>query len=140
MSVSRAARIGYGWLAWLFVACVVVQFFLAGLGVFAGAANFDTHRSFGYLFGWLLVLMLVAAIVGRMERRFIGGALVLIALFAMQSVLVALRESLPAVAALHPLNGVAIFTLGLWLARSAMRWPSRTTVAAASPASGELAS
>ena len=140
MSVSRAARIGYGWLAWLFVACVVVQFFLAGLGVFAGAANFDTHRSFGYLFGWLLVLMLIAAIVGRMGGRFIGGALVLIVLFAMQSVFVALRDSLAAVAALHPLNGVAIFTLALSLARSSMRSPTGAPAPVASPATGERAS
>jgi mercuric ion transport protein len=130
MSTSRAARVAFTWLAWLFVVCVVVQFFLAGLGVFAGEANFATHRDFGYTFGWLLILMLIAGIVGRTGRFGIGGALVLIVLFALQSVLVALRESAPAVAALHPLNGVAIFTLALWLARSSMRWPASAAAAA----------
>lgn len=126
MSVSQAARTGYGWLAWLFVACVAVQFFLAGLGVFAGAANFDTHRTFGYTFELLLLPLLIAGIVGRMGWRGIGGPLVLIVLFTLQSVFVALRESAPGIAALHPLNGVAIFTIGLWLARSTMRWPGRS--------------
>ena len=41
----------------------------------------------------------------------------LLELFALQSVLVALRTELPAVAALHPLNGVAILLVSLWLAR-----------------------
>ena len=136
VTVSRAARLAFGWIAWLFVACVIVQFFLAGMGVFAGAANFATHRDFGYLFGWLLVLLLIAAIVGRMGSRAIGGALLLMVLFAMQSVFVALRDSLPVVAALHPLNGVAIFTLALYLARATMRWPGRAA-APAPPVAGE---
>ena len=133
MTASRAARVAYRWIAWLFVACVVVQFFLAGLGVFAGADNFATHRDFGYTFGWLLVILLILSLVGRMPGRAIGAAVLLIVLFALQSVLVALRDSLPAVAALHPLNGVAIFMLGLWTARSAASWAKRTAEKPAEP-------
>jgi hypothetical protein len=33
--------------AWLFVAGLVVQVFLAGLGVFSGPASFVTHRDVG---------------------------------------------------------------------------------------------
>ena len=39
--------------ATLFAGCIVVQVFLAGLGVFDGPARFELHRNFGYLFGWL---------------------------------------------------------------------------------------
>ncbi len=117
MSLSQLARRSFRPVAWLFVGCVIVQFFLAGLGVFADPRSFITHREFGYLFGWLTLVLLVLALVGRMSRATIGLAALLLVLFALQSVLVALRDNLPAVAALHPLNGVAISYVGLLLAR-----------------------
>ncbi|TMB82235.1 MAG: hypothetical protein E6J39_09195 [Chloroflexi bacterium] len=122
MSVSRIARLTYRWLAWLFVACVVVQFFLAGLGVFAGASNFELHRNWGYTFGYLLIVMVIAALVGRMPRAAWAAPLGVMVLFALQSVLVAFRTDAPMIAALHPVNAVAIFTASLWIARSSAAW------------------
>ena len=113
-----AVRVAFAAVGWLFLACVLIQFFLAGLGVFAGPQNFEVHRQFGYLFGWLPVIMLVLAAVGRLGRRWIGLSALLIGLFTMQSVFVILRESLPAVAALHPVNAVAIFFIAQHVARS----------------------
>ena len=112
-----SVRLAFAALAWLFLACVLVQFFLAGLGVFAGAENFALHREFGYLFGWLPVIMLVLAAVGRLGRRWIGLSALLIGLFTLQSVFVILRDSLPAIAALHPVNAVAIFFIAQHVAR-----------------------
>jgi mercuric ion transport protein len=134
VSASRVSRVVFRWVAWLFLACVVVQFFLAGLAVFSDQ-NFSTHRDFGYTFGWLLVVLLVASLVGRMPRQAIGGALLLMVLFTLQSLFVALRTSLPAVAALHPLNGVAIFTLTLVLARAGAGWQQTATQGAATAGS-----
>jgi mercuric ion transport protein len=102
-------RYAYIGVAWLFLGCVVVQVFLAGLGVFVGLENFELHREFGYLFGWLTLVLLILAIAARLGRRWIGLATVLLVLFAFQSVFVALREVLPAAAALHPVNALAIF-------------------------------
>ena len=56
--------------------------------------------------------MLVLALVGRMPRRYAGLSASLFGLFILQSVFVALRESMPAVAALHPLNGFLILAVG----------------------------
>ena len=56
-----------------FVACGLVQVFLAGLGVFDDPASFVTHREFGYLLGWFTLAMLVLALLGR-ERRLIVAA------------------------------------------------------------------
>lgn len=112
-----SVRVAFAAVAWLLLACVVVQFFLAGLGVFAGAENFEVHRQFGYLFGWLPVIMLVLAAVARLGRRWIGLSALLFFLFIMQSVFVVLRDSLPAVAALHPVNAVAIFFIAQHVAR-----------------------
>ena len=101
-----------------FAACAVVQVFLAGLGVFNDPGAFITHREFGYLFGWLTLIGLVLALVGRLPRRVVGMSALLLVLFALQSVFVALRTELPAVAALHPLNGFAILALAIVAARA----------------------
>ncbi|MDQ4034709.1 MAG: DUF6220 domain-containing protein [Chloroflexota bacterium] len=122
------ARVLHHVFAWALVVGVGVQIFLAGLGVFAGASNFATHRDFGYLLELLPILLLVAAAVGRLGRRQIVVPIVIFALFILQSVFVALRESTPAVAALHPVNGFVIAYLALQLAREA--WTRHRTVAA----------
>jgi len=113
---------------WLFAGCVVIQVFLAGLGVFDDPGSFVTHREFGYTFGWLTLVVLVLALVGRMGRRVVGGSLLLLVLFALQSVFVALREDMPTIAALHPVNGMAILLLAITLARA-----SRAVRSAARP-------
>jgi hypothetical protein len=117
------ARRGVLIAAWGFVAGAVGQIFLAGLGVFGTpAGDFATHRDFGYLIGWLTLVVLVLAIVGRLPRREIGLALLLLVLFALQSVFVAIRHEQPAVAALHPLNGFLILLVGIVVARHARRY------------------
>jgi uncharacterized protein DUF6220 len=113
------ARVAYVVAAWIFVLCVLVQLFLAGLGVFAGYQNFFTHRDFAYLFGWLPLVMVLVGLVGRLPRRMIVGALVLFGLMALQSVFIAFRTQRPELAALHPVNGGVILLLGVWLAQRA---------------------
>ena len=113
----RPIRLAFVGVACLFLACVVIQVFLAGLGVFAGAQNFDVHRNFGYLFGWLTIVMLVLALAGRLGRRWIGLSGLLLVLFALQSVFVALRPVMPAAAALHPVNALVIFAVAGTMAR-----------------------
>jgi peptidoglycan/LPS O-acetylase OafA/YrhL len=103
--------------AWLFVVCCVVQVFLAGLGVFDDPGAFITHREFGYAFGWLTLVLLLLAVVGRMGRRQVSLAVLMFGLFALQSVFVALKVSYPIVAALHPLNGFAILFVAISAAR-----------------------
>jgi len=116
----RWARRGLVIAAWLFVAGVLGQVFLAGLGVFGvPAGDFSTHRDFGYLVGWMTLVILVLAIAGRLPRRDIALAVLLLIQFALQSVFVAIRDEYPAVAALHPLNGFLILLVGIVIARDA---------------------
>ena len=122
-SVARAIHLAA---VWLFAACAVVQVFLAGLGVFVGPDRFALHRDFGYTIGLLLLVVVVAAILGRLGRRQIGFAALLIVLFTLQSVFVALRESAPEVAALHPVNGFLIIAVAFVSGREALvAWRSR---------------
>jgi hypothetical protein len=131
------ARTAHPIVAAAFVACAVVQILLAGLGVFDDPSAFVTHREFGYLFGWLTLVVLVLALAGRVPRRATGLSVLLLVLFALQSVLVGLRADLPAIAALHPLNGFAILGVGVMTARSSWRLrresKSATATAAATP-------
>jgi len=122
------ARTAYPLVAGLFVACAVIQVFLAGLGIFDDPNAFVTHRNFGYLFGWLTLVLLVIALVGRMPRRYVGLAVLSLVLFALQSVFVALREDMPALAALHPLNGFLIVGAATYAAWTS--WKARSETAA----------
>jgi mercuric ion transport protein len=104
---------------WLFAACAIVQVFLAGLGVFVSPDRFAVHRDFGYTFSVLLLVVLVAAIVGRLGRRQIGWGVLLIVLFVMQSVFIAFRATTPEIAALHPVNGFLIIAVAFVSGREA---------------------
>ena len=123
------ARNLYLVLAWLFVALLVVQVFLAGLGVFSSATSFVTHRDFGYLLELFPVLLLVVGLVAGLGRRLAVIALVIFGLFLLQSVFVLVRDDAPQVAALHPVNGFLILLLALFVARAA--WLQRSDVLAA---------
>src|SRR4029453_3105441 len=69
MKLGRKFFVG---LAWLFVLAVAVQFLLAGLGVLGGQ-SIEPHRQWGFLVLHLIpILMLVAAIIGRMGRTVIA--------------------------------------------------------------------
>jgi lysylphosphatidylglycerol synthetase-like protein (DUF2156 family) len=118
----------YRGLAWLFLAGAVLQFFLAGLGVF-GAASFGPHETLGKLLALasliLLVLAVILALTGGLSRRRAGLAALLFALMVVQWSLVELfSESAPALAALHPVNGLLVLSVAFALARG-FELPSR---------------
>jgi hypothetical protein len=117
--------------AWAFVAGVVLQVFLAGLGVFENAARFSTHAGWGYLLELLPTVLLVLALAGRLGRRQALYAAGLFGMFILQSVFVALRGDLPIIAALHPVNGFAILFVGIAMAREA--WAARDRRPESSP-------
>lgn len=129
MQVARTVHHG---LAWLLVAGLVVQVFLAGLGVFAGASNFETHRNWGFLLQALPFFMAIAAWVGKLGRREIVLAVVIFLLFFVQSFLLLARDSVPALAALHPVNGFVILWLAVHVAREA--WARRAQTPESRPA------
>ncbi len=105
--------------SWAFVAGAFVQIYLAGMGVFAG--SFDNHRNWGYMLGLFPLLMVVFGLIGRIGRRGILLSALLFLQGILQSVFVLQRESNPAVAALHPVNGVLMLVIGIYLAIEARR-------------------
>jgi hypothetical protein len=91
-------RTAHRWLLTLFLAAVVVQFFLAGLGAFKVqqasdhgtvddkqfADYFSPHRANVTVLSILALLLVITALVGRMGRRWIGVSLLLLILVELQ--------------------------------------------------------
>lgn len=113
------ARTVYLVVAWAFVVGLAGQVFLAGLGVFDSAASFATHRDVGYILSVAPVLLLVIGLLAGLGARPAVLAAVVFGLFILQSVFVAMRDTSPAIAALHPLNGFLIALLAVVIARDA---------------------
>ena len=128
-SIARSAHLV---VAWLLVAGIAVQIFLAGLGVFRGPESFLTHRDFGYMLELLPIVLLALGLVARLGRRAALLAAGIFGLFILQSVFVGLRADAPEVAALHPVNGFLIAFLSIVLARDA--WIGRRAAAEVTPA------
>ena len=114
MDVARKSFVG---LAWLFVLAVAIQFLLAGLGVLGGE-SMELHRQWGFLVLHLIpILMLIAAIVGRMGRAFLVLTVVLFLLVFVQPIFADAQLDPRWLRSLHVLNALFIFTLGLYLAQ-----------------------
>jgi hypothetical protein len=120
-SVSRAARWGYLGLAWVFVVCVLVQVFLAGMLVFVSRDWQEVHVQTGHIFGLLPYLMLILALVGRMPRKTVLLTLLLALLYGLQYAFIngASGLGVAAIAAFHPVNALLIFWTAITLARRA---------------------
>jgi hypothetical protein len=114
-------------IAWLVVAGLVVQVWLAGRGVFDTSAGFAPHRDLGYTLGLIPIVLLVLGLLGGMGRRVAILAVAIFVLVIVQSVLVFQRTSNPSIAALHPVNGFLILLLAVVLARDS--WEMRNAAA-----------
>lgn len=96
---------------WGFVGLVVLQFFLAGIGVF-GAASFDAHAINGTLLLVLALVLVLLALAGRLGGGVIAISVLLFVLTGVQGALPGLRDGAAVIAALHPLNALALLVLG----------------------------
>jgi Family of unknown function (DUF6220) len=114
------ARIAFGAAAWLLVAGLIVQVFLAGLGVFDSPERFELHASFGFTLMALPLILVLSGLAGGVERRLVGLAGLMFGLFFVQSILVSLRGQAPTIAALHPVNGFLILFVSIVVARGSL--------------------
>jgi hypothetical protein len=121
--VDRWLRRIFVFVAWLFVACVVIQFFLVGLRVFGAAGFTSQHRDFAYLFGWLTPILVLLAASPAGSRTALRLAAALLVLFALQTFLPLLVQVSPGLAALHALNALLVAYAGLRLAQTASKLP-----------------
>ena len=113
----------HAWAAVIWVGAIVVQVVLAGLAIanLGGSGDFRTHIDFGYTIGFVQLVALVLAFPARASRRDKSISFGLLLLYIVQTLLPGFKDSVPAIAALHPLNAMLLFTLSVWYARHAWR-------------------
>ena len=110
----------YAVFVWIYFAAVVVQFFLAGLGVFVNPEDFGVHAMFGSLIALVGLVTLGLAFAARLPRRLVGLSALLPALVVVQVALVELgRAFLPPLAAFHVINALIIFSVSGYVALQA---------------------
>jgi hypothetical protein len=118
----RASRLVYAFVAWLFVAGVVAQVFLAGMVVVAGQLGWDPHIGLGHTLGGPLLIMLITMYLGRLPGSMKRLTWLLFVVYVLEAdVVIFLRGQAPVVSALHPVFALVDFALGLALARAS--WP-----------------
>ena len=106
----------------VFLAGVVVQVFLAGLAVVARRSGWSTHIEIGHSLAIPLILMLLTMVPARLPAGARWTTGLLFAVYAVQAdVLISLRDSLPALAAFHPVLALADFLLASKLVAIAFR-------------------
>ena len=113
------ARVLFFGLAVIYLAGVVVQFFLAGLGTF-GATSFDAHQAFGLVLALLTLILLVLAVVGKVPRLLILLAVALLGLNVLQMFLA--QVDVEEVAALHVVNALAIVFVAFEIVQRSRRY------------------
>lgn len=106
-------------LAWLFLAGVVAQAFLAGAGLFVPGQWLLWHGVLGHLLSSPLpvipALLLILSFVGRMPAAVRWLTALLLILAWVQPVFLYLRGLVPLLASLHPVNALLLFALPLAL-------------------------
>jgi hypothetical protein len=100
-------------LALIVMAAIVVQFFLAGVGIF-GAGSIQAHRVVGYIITLAAVLLLMFALGGRLGRQRVMFSAILLVLLVVQIALI--ESNQPWIEALHPLNALAILGVAAQIA------------------------
>jgi hypothetical protein len=110
----RLARVGYAVLSSIFLACVLVQVFFAGMGAFG--ADWSLHLTFAHFLGLPPLLMAAMAFAGQLSW---GSRLLPLGLLVLIGTQYALANAAVPAAALHPVNALLILCLSILTARRA---------------------
>jgi hypothetical protein len=105
------------WLARIFLAGLVLQFYLATAPMFGVGLSFAPHRMLGFALTILVILFPVLALAGRLGRKLIGFSILLVFLTIVQAILPSLRGNIPWIAALHPVNALALMGISATIRR-----------------------
>lgn len=109
-------RILFAAAAWLYLAGVVVQVFLAGAGLFR-LTDWTAHTQLGWGLGSAPLLLVALSLLARPGRGTILLTAALSLAAMIQPELAAARHEAPVIAALHPVNALLVFWLTWRVAR-----------------------
>lgn len=103
----------------LFVLAVAVQVFLAGMFLFADGSR-EAHVEWGYTIALMPLVLIVLAAAARPGWRLFGMTVALLLVTWLQVILAELQGVAPFIAALHPVNAMLVFGLGVLVTRRAI--------------------
>jgi hypothetical protein len=101
-----------------------VQGYLAGQAMpeLGGGGDFESHRTIGFtVMGILALVVLAAALIGRLPRSQVALSVLLFVLYIVQTSLPGLGGSSPAIAALHPANAMVLLGVAVGIGLRARR-------------------
>jgi hypothetical protein len=111
-------------MAWLFVAAVLYQVYLAGRAIFVSDRYWEDHVAWGWTgLPLTALLVLVSAVAAGLPRSGIGWAALPLLGALVQWILASFSYSgQPEVAALHPVTALIVFGIGVVVALRARRF------------------
>ena len=110
----RYSRGVYLLFVWLFIIGVLVQVFLAGMEVVSRQPGWIPHTTLGHLLSFPLVVMLVTMYLGQLPGPMKRLTWLLFVVYLLQAdVLIFMRDSVPLLAAFHPVVALVDFWLGV---------------------------
>ncbi|MCD9020349.1 DUF6220 domain-containing protein [Cohnella silvisoli] len=116
----RWVRFVYGLLAAGYFACVILQVFFAGLGIFVDNGDLELHRVFANYFEFGSIIMFVLSFFGRIRGRLRWLTLVLFALTALQHMTIQTFSGI--LPALHTVDALLLFGISMHLTKRSWRW------------------
>ena len=108
-------------IVWIYVAAILFQVFLAGIGLFGAAKDFEPHAGLGWILHLVPVLLLIVAAVARVGSSLLRWTAALLVVQFVQPILATLRNDAPVAAAFHPVLALVIFWLALTIGLKAWR-------------------
>ena len=126
-SLRQSATAGYRWLTLIFFVGVVLQFLLAGLGVFGidqgtkldDQSSLDPHRALGFILILVAIVLILLIAVARPTRVVVVPYVALLVCTILQSVFAGIGGE--GGGALHGLNACVVFGLAGYLGHRAFR-------------------
>ena len=116
-SRSRISRYAYATVAWLFALGILTQVFLIGLSLLGGQPSWQAHIGLGHSLSILALLMVILAYTGRLPRPMKPFTWLNFAIYILLAdVVIFMRQSVPLVAAFHPVLAVLLFAVNGFLA------------------------
>ncbi|WP_442600543.1 DUF6220 domain-containing protein [Paenibacillus sp. KN14-4R] len=105
----QVGRLIYKGLAWIFLICIVVQVFIAGIATFSDPANWALHRTFAKIFALVPLVMFLLTFVGGIKGNDRWISLGLFLLMVFQFLTIQVFSSVTVLASFHPVIAMLLF-------------------------------
>jgi hypothetical protein len=115
--INRGGTLVYKWLAWIFIVCILIQVFLAGLALFMDPSHWARHTGFSRFLMIPPILMLITSFIARLPiflRLHSAGLIGMIILIFASALL---SSEIGFISALHPVIAMILFWETMTIAR-----------------------